>query len=93
MEIVPEWPDFKLMSVDDHTQDWIYGRNWVNLNNPTLTFKERIRRRLDVHKKSVEFEWPITRGKEELEALKLICEVYAKQDISKVNIIEDTGDH
>jgi hypothetical protein len=81
------------MSIDDHTQDWIYGRNWINLNNPTLTFKERIRRRLDVHRKSVEFEWPITRGQEELEALKLICEVYAKQDISNVKIIEDTGDH
>jgi radical SAM superfamily enzyme YgiQ (UPF0313 family) len=93
MEIVPEWPDFKFMSVDDHLQDWLYGRNWINLNNPTLTFKERIRRRLEVHEKSVECEWPITRGREELEALKLICEVYAKQDASKIKLIEDPGDH
>lgn len=93
MEIVPEWPDFKLMSVDDHAQDWLYGRNWINLNNPTLTFKERIRRRLEVHTKSVELEWPITRGKEELEVLKLICEIYAKRDASKIDLVEDPGDH
>jgi hypothetical protein len=93
MNIVGEWPDLKVLHVDDHNQDWLYGRNWINLNNPTLTFRERIRRRLDVHQRSVELEWPVTRGKEELEALKIICEAYITgKDVSS-QLIEDSGDH
>jgi len=93
MDIVPEWPDLKIMSVEDHNQDWLYGRNWVNLNNPTLTFSERIRRRLEVHEKSAILQWPITRGREELEALKMICEAYVGNDLKKLSNLEDVGDH
>ena len=93
MNIVSEWPDLKLMHVDDHSQDWLYGRNWINLNNPSLTFKERIRRRLEVHLRSVELEWPVTRGKEELEALKLICKAYIEGVDLTNKKIEDPGDH
>jgi hypothetical protein len=93
MNIVPEWPNFNLSAEHDHTQDWLYGRNWINLNNPSLTFKERIRRRLEAHKKSIELGYPVTRGKEELEALKIICNLYLSQSTEFVTTIEEPGDH
>lgn len=93
MDIVPEWPDLKVMAIDDQNQDWIYGRNWINLKNPTLTFKERIRRRLEIHERSVELGWPITRAREELEILKIMCESFYSKDQKKVFVIEDIGDH
>jgi hypothetical protein len=93
MNIVSEWPDLKTMHIDDHNQDWLYGRNWINLNNPGLTFKERIRRRLEVHEHSVELQWPVTRSKEELEALKIICEAYIRGGNIFAHVVEDPGDH
>jgi radical SAM superfamily enzyme YgiQ (UPF0313 family) len=73
MEFVPEWPDLNLGHLEDQEQDWVYGRNWINLNNPDLTLKERIRRRLQVHELSAELGYPITKGKEELKILKIIA--------------------
>lgn len=94
LDIVPEWPNLKLSeSVDDHNQDWIYGRNWINKTNPSLTFKERIRRRLEVHQRSVELQWPVTRGKEELEALKIICQVYLCDHGNINEKFEEVSDH
>lgn len=94
LEIVPEWPDLETSSVvDDHNQDWIYGRNWINLNNPGLTFRERIRRRLEVHTRSVELQWPVTRGREELEALRIICEIYLRNSGQIQGKYEEVSDH
>lgn len=94
LDIVPEWPDLEVMgTVDDHSQDWIYGRNWINRGNPTLTFKERIRRRLEAHQHSIKFDWPVTRGKEELEALKMICQVYIRDHGKIKEKIEELSDH
>jgi radical SAM superfamily enzyme YgiQ (UPF0313 family) len=91
MNIVAEWPNLKINSSNDHIQDWIYGRNWINTNNPSLTFKERVLRRLEVHQKSVKLGYPVTRGREELEALKIICRAYfTKEDIP---LLEEPGDH
>jgi hypothetical protein len=92
LEIVPEWPNLDLSAVQDHTQDWLYGRNWINVNNPDLNFKERMRRRLEVHTRSIELGYPVTRGREELEALKLICQIYY-QGVRKIELVEDPGDH
>lgn len=92
MNIVPEWPDLKVDFVDDHTQDWLYGRNWINTTNPTLNFQERMRRRLEVHTRSVELGYPVTRGREELEALKLICQIYYQKK-SDFDLVEEPGDH
>ena len=39
---------------------------WVNTKNPSLTLKERIKRRLELHELSVKLGWPQTRSKEEL---------------------------
>lgn len=93
LNIVPEWPELSVGVVDDHTQDWIYGRNWINLNNPQLTFKERIRRRIEAHTRSVELQWPVTQGKEELEALKIICETYLLQNYQRPQDFEEPSDH
>jgi radical SAM superfamily enzyme YgiQ (UPF0313 family) len=93
LEIVPEWPDLKVMTVDDQTQDWLYGRNWINLNNPTLTFNERMRRRLEVHERSIELGYPVTRAREELEILKIMCEAFYADKPAQVFEIKDIGDH
>ena len=73
-KLVPEWPDLQMEHLEDHDRDWVYGRNWINLNNPTLTLKERLRRRLEVHELSAELGYPITKGTEELKILKIIAE-------------------
>jgi hypothetical protein len=92
LNIVPEWPDLKIMTVEGHDQDWIYGRNWINLNNPELTFKERIRRRLEVQEHSAKLGYPITRAREELEILKIICNTYYNKTAPREKI-EELGDH
>jgi hypothetical protein len=92
MSIVPEWPDLKLMSVEGHDQDWVYGRNWINLNNPSLTFQERIRRRLEVQERSEQLGYPVTRAREELEILKIMCNTYYNKKMPAEKI-EELGDH
>ena len=93
--IEPQIPDLDLTHLMEHDQYWIYGRNWVNLNNPTLTFEERIRRRLELHEKSVALGWPVTRPKEELLILKKIVDEF--KQVTKVKttlpIFSDIGDH
>jgi radical SAM superfamily enzyme YgiQ (UPF0313 family) len=74
IDFVPEWPDLNLGHLEDQEQDWVYGRNWINLNNPKLTLAERLRRRLEVHELSAKLGYPITKGKEELKILKIIAE-------------------
>jgi radical SAM superfamily enzyme YgiQ (UPF0313 family) len=71
---VPEWPELRLDHVNDQDQDWLYGRNWINLDNPTLTLKERLRRRLEVQEESYRLGWPVTRSKEELDILHIIAD-------------------
>ena len=92
MKIVPEWPDLKIMSVEGHDQDWIYGRNWINLNNPGLTFRERIRRRLEVQELSEQLGYPVTRAREELEILKIICKTYFQKQLPGEKV-EELSDH
>lgn len=93
--IVPQNPDLDLTHLTEHDQYWVYGRNWVNLNNLSLTFEERIRRRLEVHETSVRLGWPVTRPKEELEIIKKIVLEFKgiKQSSSDDLIFADVGDH
>lgn len=94
LDIVPEWPELSVVSaVDDHSQDWIYGRNWINRANSELTFRERIRRRLEAHQRSVELGWPVTRGQEELEVLKMISRVYLQNHGVINEKVEELSDH
>jgi Radical SAM superfamily len=45
-------------------------KSWVADCNPDLTIKERIRRRLQVHKQAIDYCWPIWRGPSRLMVLK-----------------------
>jgi len=64
-------PDFakKLKNLPRGIQDIAMGFGWLNERNPTLTLKERIRRRLELHELSVTLGWPQTRSREELQIL------------------------
>ena len=42
---------------------------WTTSSNPDLTLKERLRRRLELHKLSVHLKYPMPRVKEELTTL------------------------
>lgn len=92
MNIVPEWPDLIVSPGLEHEQDWLYGRNWINTNNPTLTFRERVRRRLEAHERSVQLGYPVTMSREELEALLMVCRVYLQGESPKI-AMEAPGDH
>jgi hypothetical protein len=64
-------PDFanKLKNLPKGIRDIALGFGWLNEMNPTLTLKERIRRRLELHELSVKLGWPQTRSREELQIL------------------------
>jgi hypothetical protein len=64
-------PDFavKLKNLPKGIRDIALGFGWLNETNPTLTLKERIRRRLELHELSVTLGWPQTRSREELQIL------------------------
>ena len=93
--IVPQIPDLDLSHLLEHDQYWIYGRNWVNLQNPELTFEERFKRRLEVHELSVELGYPLTRPREELLILKKILEEFKSSSKEKraIPIFQNVGDH
>jgi hypothetical protein len=74
--IVPQIPDLDLSHMHDHDTHWIYGRNWINLDNPDMTLEERMRRRMELHNLSLELEYPITRPREELEIIKMIMQEF-----------------
>jgi hypothetical protein len=64
-------PDFesKFKNLPWGIRDIALGVGWVNELNPTLTLKERIRRRLEMHELSVSLGWPQTRSHDELRIL------------------------
>lgn len=64
-------PDFakKFNNLPQGIRDIALGFGWINELNPTLTLRERIRRRLELHTLSVELGWPQTRSREELQIL------------------------
>jgi hypothetical protein len=64
-------PDFakRFHNLPQGLRDIALGFGWVNELNPTLTLKERIRRRLELHEVSVKLGWPQTRNREELQIL------------------------
>lgn len=95
LNIVPQIPDLDLTHLMEHDQYWVYGRNWINLNNPSLTFEERIRRRLELHQRSIELDWPVTRPKEELSILKKIVIQFKGVDVLADSgpVFSEIGDH
>jgi hypothetical protein len=95
IEFVPEWPNMTLSHLEDLEQDWLYGRNWINLNNPKLTLKERLRRRLEVHELSAKLGYPITKGKEELKILKIIADQLLAQSTQSIgqSVLNSADEH
>lgn len=64
-------PDFsnRFHNLPQGIRDIAIGFGWLNKNNPSLTLRERIRRRLELHEVSVKLGWPQTRSREELQIL------------------------
>ena len=77
-------------------RDVALGFSWVNRKNPSLTLKERMRRRLELHKLSVELGWPQTRSEEELTLLiaimKHLKNVNTVGDLSYLDELQDIHD-
>ncbi len=72
LKIVQQDPDLNLNHLVDSDRNWIYGRNWINLDNPTLTLEERMRRRLEIHEISCKLGYIQPKVKEELTIIKKI---------------------
>jgi hypothetical protein len=86
----------KFSSLPLSLRDVALGFSWVNQKNPTLTLNERMRRRLELHKLSVDLGWPQTRSEEELTLLiaimKHLTNVNAVGDLSYLDELKDLHD-
>lgn len=89
-------PEFeaKINAMPPSIQPIAKGFKWLNTENPTLNFKERIRRRIELHELSIGLGWPITRGREELEILYNIIKNMHQNNVSiaDFNILNDSLD-
>lgn len=45
-------------------------KSWVASANPDLTIRERIRRRLEIHERAIQYNWPVWRGQQRLETVR-----------------------
>lgn len=81
-------PDFesKFKKLPEGLRDIALGLGWVNKKNPTLTLRERIRRRIELHELSVKLGWPQTRSKEELTILHNILKNLSSNNIDVQDI-------
>ena len=43
---------------------------WQNTINPDLDVWERVRRRIETHKKAIKYNWPVWRGSQRLKVIK-----------------------
>jgi len=59
---------------------------WESTKNPQLTILERIRRRVEIQKAAIKYNWPIWRGEQRLETLKIMLNDYVStMSIDKYN--------
>jgi hypothetical protein len=63
-EGTPLWHNIDNLNMDPNKQN--LGYNWVSLNNPTLTFKERIRRRIALQEILMDLNYKIWNGDSQL---------------------------
>ena len=86
----------RFSSLPASLRDVALGFSWVNRMNPTLTLNERMRRRLELHKLSVNLGWPQTRSEEELTLLiaimKHLTNINATGDLSYLDELQDMHD-
>ncbi len=89
-------PDFesRFKNLPQGLRDIALGLGWVNKNNPDLTLRERIRRRIELHELSVKLGWPQTRSREELTILYNIIKNLDSNEINiqDINELEDVLD-
>ena len=54
------------VGIDSHSLGLQFLANrshlWYNPNNPDLTISERMRRRIEIHREAMKYNWPITRS-------------------------------
>jgi radical SAM superfamily enzyme YgiQ (UPF0313 family) len=83
-EGTPLWNDVDSLNMDPERQN--IGYNWLSLNNPSLTFKERIRRRIVLQETLMDLGYKIWNGDSQLiklqEAYKKINEGNYKTKIN-----------
>jgi len=51
---------------------------WQAKSNPDLDVPERIRRRIETHEEAIRYNWPIWRGEQRLNGVKLMTEKYLR---------------
>jgi len=51
---------------------------WQSKSNPSLNVGERIRRRIETHEEAIKYNWPIWRGAQRLNNVKIMAEQYLK---------------
>jgi hypothetical protein len=63
--------------IDTHGLKFLLNENqepniqlWWSKNNPELTIRERIRRKLEVHETAIQYNWPVWRQANRLQELK-----------------------
>ena len=49
---------------------------WQCTSNPSLNVGERIRRRVETHEEAIKYNWPIWRGAQRLNNMKIMAEAY-----------------
>ena len=93
MIIDPDFED-KFKNLPQGLRDIALGLSWINKKNPTLTLRERIRRRIELHELSVKLGWPQTRSREELTILYNIMKNINSNniDVKDINDLEDVLD-
>lgn len=93
MDVDPEFAE-KFHNLPKGIRDIALGFGWINKCNPSLTLKERIRRRLELHEISVQLGWPQTRSREELQILynilsNLESNTIVEEDFERLNTVLD----
>ena len=81
--------------IDKHGVYFLKGLNgvpdpelWQCRTNPNLDVAERIRRRLETHEEAIKYNWPIWRGTQRLNNVKIMAENYQKIISNNTNQIK-----
>lgn len=74
--------------IDQHEVYFLKGKSltgsvqnsdlWQSNKNPELDVPERIRRRIETHEEAIKYNWPIWRGVQRLNGVKLLSENYLR---------------
>ena len=71
-----EQHDVYFLRSDDSRKGHINTNLWQSRKNPDLDVAERIRRRIETHEEAIKYNWPIWRGTQRLNIVKVMMEKY-----------------